>query len=390
MIPELVEPRIVKYLYRKSASAHTPVSGTFELTPMCNMSCEMCYVRMTAEEVRKNDGRMRTHDEWINLAEEAKEKGMLFLLLTGGEPFLYPGFRELYEKLAGMGFVMSINTNATMIDEKTMEWLTRNPPARMNITLYGASDQTYEMLCHNSKGYTLVNRAIELLRAAGISVKLNCSVTPYNISDLPEMIQYAQENGLVMQASSYMFPPLRRDANMVGKNKRFTPEEASYAAAEIVRLQNGDEKFQQYVRILREGKAWLETDMDNCLRTGYPSSEKTEAEGDMIRCSAGRCAFWITWDGRMLPCGIMTKPVAYPFRDGFERAWKEIGDAVNVIRLPAKCRECSLKDQCRSCAAMVQTETDTFTEVPKYRCRMTHCYLEQCERLLRKAERSQK
>ena len=379
MIPELVEPRLVKYLYQKSARSHIPVSGTFELTPMCNMSCEMCYVSMKPEDVLKSGKRLRTVQEWMELARIAKEEGMLFLLLTGGEPFLYPHFRELYEQLAEMGFVISINTNGTLIDEKTVEWLSENPPGRMNITLYGASDETYERLCHNPRGYTQVQRAIELLQKAGIMVKLNCSVTPYNEKDLEKMVLFARERGLMLQASSYMFPPLRRDRHMVGQNKRFTPEEAAYAAAEIVKLQNGEEKFRQYVKILKDGNAAMEDSRDECL----------VEEGEIIRCGAGRCAFWLTWDGRMLPCGMMIRPEAYPFQDGFKDAWKKINDEVEAIRLPAKCAGCPLKKQCQSCAAMVQTETDTFTEVPEYRCRMTHCYLEQCERLLEETERRQ-
>lgn len=379
MIPELVEPRLVKYLYQKSARSHIPVSGTFELTPMCNMSCEMCYVRMKTEDVLKSGKRLRTVQEWMEMARIAKEEGMLFLLLTGGEPFLYPHFRELYEQLAEMGFVISINTNGTLIDEKTVEWLSENPPGRMNITLYGASDETYERLCHNPRGYTQVQRAIELLQKAGIMVKLNCSVTPYNETDLEKMVLFARERGLMLQASSYMFPPLRRDRHMVGQNKRFTPEEAAYAAAEIVKLQNGEEKFRQYVKILKDGNAAMEDSRDECL----------VEEGEIIRCGAGRCAFWLTWDGRMLPCGMMIRPEAYPFQDGFKDAWKKINDEVEAIRLPAKCAGCPLKKQCQSCAAMVQTETDTFTEVPEYRCRMTHCYLEQCERLLEETERRQ-
>ena len=216
MIPELVEPRIVKYLYSRSAVSHTPVSGTFELTPMCNMSCEMCYVRMTKSDMEKSGGRLRTVEEWLDIAETAKKAGMLFLLLTGGEPFLYPGFRELYEQLAPMGFVISINTNATMIDADTVKWLAANPPGRMNITLYGASDETYGRLCHNPKGYTQVTTALDMLREAGIMVKLNCSVTPYNIEELPQMIRFAKERGLMLQASTYMFPPLRRDAQTGG------------------------------------------------------------------------------------------------------------------------------------------------------------------------------
>lgn len=380
MIPELVEPRIVKYLYSRSAVSHTPVSGTFELTPMCNMSCEMCYVRMTKSDMEKSGGRLRTVEEWLGIAETAKKAGMLFLLLTGGEPFLYPGFRELYEQLASMGFVISINTNATMIDADTVKWLAANPPGRMNITLYGASDETYGRLCHNPKGYTQMTTALGMLREAGIMVKLNCSVTPYNIEELPQMIRFAKESGLMLQASTYMFPPLRRDAHMAGQNNRFTPEDAALAAAEVVRLQNGDEKFSMYLKQLEEGEAAMDESPDGCL----------VSEGDIIRCAAGRCAFWMTWDGRMLPCGMMTRPVTYPFQDGFEDSWKELTDIVGRIRLPAECSGCSLRKQCQACAAMVLTETDTFTEVPEYRCRMTKCYLDACRRVQKKEKEGQK
>ena len=45
-----VEPVITEYLYRKASAARIPLSGSFELTPVCNMSCKMCYVRMTRQQ----------------------------------------------------------------------------------------------------------------------------------------------------------------------------------------------------------------------------------------------------------------------------------------------------------------------------------------------------
>ena len=58
----------------------------------------MCYIRMTKEELDKR-GRLRTIDEWIQIAEQLKEMGTLYILITGGEPFLYKDFKELYIKL---------------------------------------------------------------------------------------------------------------------------------------------------------------------------------------------------------------------------------------------------------------------------------------------------
>ena len=93
----------------------------------------MCYVKMTKQQ-QENISRLRTNEEWLNLAKQARDEGMLFLLLTGGEPFLVENFKDLYIELHKMGFCISINTNGTMIDESVVEWLKRYPPMRINMT----------------------------------------------------------------------------------------------------------------------------------------------------------------------------------------------------------------------------------------------------------------
>lgn len=109
---------------------------------------------------------------------------MLYLLLTGGEPFLWQDFWPLYERLSTMGFLISINSNGTLLDEARVARLAEHPPTRINITLYGAGNETYEALCGRSGMFDRVDRAITLLRQAGILVKLNCSLTPHNACDL--------------------------------------------------------------------------------------------------------------------------------------------------------------------------------------------------------------
>lgn len=82
-----IESSLTQLLLNKACVANIPMSGTFELTPMCNFSCKMCYVRKTPEEVNAHPRKMMTLEEWLRLAEEAREAGLLYLLLTGGEPF---------------------------------------------------------------------------------------------------------------------------------------------------------------------------------------------------------------------------------------------------------------------------------------------------------------
>ena len=361
MIQIPVEPPVTEYLFRKATRQKIPLGGTFELTPVCNMDCRMCYVKMSRQQ-QEAIRPLMTAGEWLRLAEEAKNQGMLYLLLTGGEPFSRSDFREIMTGLHDMGLVLTINSNGTLITEKTMEWLVQVPQVRINITLYGASDATYERLCGNSRGFTQVTKAIRMLRDAGIAVKINCSLTPYNADDLEKIIDFSRREELVVQATAYMFPPVRRDAAKVGQNDRFTPKEAAYYAAKIEKLLGGSEQFLKRAETLDFGS--IPSDDDMC----------PDAEGDGILCRAGKSNFWVTWDGKMLPCGMLPDEGVDLSITGFADAWKQITENVSAIRLPAKCRSCSLKERCRVCAAMAVTESGRYDQVPEYRCRMAQEY----------------
>ena len=300
---------------------------------------------------------------------------LIFNQVTGGEPFLHPEIREILEGLHKMGLIISINSNGTMIDETVIEWLKKCPPSRINITLYGSSDETYGRLCRNPKGYTQTTKNIRLLREAGITVKLNCSVTPYNCKDLEGIFAFGEQEQLVVQATSYMFPPVRRDESMIGRNDRFTPEEAAYQSARIERFSYGEENFLKRMEL-------------NAPRhiTGELGEDCPDlpGEGDGVRCRAGKCSFWVTWEGKMMPCGMFPSSTApNVFELGFTETWKRVHALIPKIHLPRECAVCEVKDECRSCAAMVYTETGRFDEVPRYRCDMAKAYLPACQKLER-------
>ena len=372
MKQKLIEPRLTEYLHMKASRIKTPISGTFELSPLCNMDCKMCYIKMSKKK-QESIARLRTKEEWIELAQKAKEKGMLFLLLTGGEPFLVKDFKELYIELHKMGFCISINSNGTMIDEDVIEWLKHYPPMRINMTLYGASNETYGRLCNNPKGFTQVTKAISLLKENNIQVKLNCSVTPYNKDDLKQMMDFADEHDLVIQATSYMFPPLRKDETKIGQNDRFNAEDAALYGAYISAYSNGFDRFKEYIE---SGQLALYDADDDC----------GVVEGDHMRCRAGITSFWMTWEGKMLPCGMIPDKGKDPWEVGFDEAWENAKNIVSEIKLPVKCAGCGKKDECKACAAMVYTETGTYDKVPQYRCEMTKNYPEACKKVLKELE----
>lgn len=354
------EAPLTQYLLGKASRMKIPMSGTFELSPVCNFSCRMCYVRKTQAEVALHPRRAMMLSDWLRLAEEAREQGMLYLLLTGGEPFLWKDFWELYEKLIGMGFLVTINSNGSLIDEAAVKRLAKLPPTRINITLYGASDETYRALCGVGGVFSHVDRAITGLREAGINVKLNCSLTPANCHDLEAMIRYAKERDLIIETNTYMFPPLRRDPGMVGRNERFTPEEAAFYHLRRYRLQYGDAIYRQFLERVASGLA---------EPLGLDESCHDPADGK-IRCRAGKAAFWVTWDGWLAPCGMMPEPKVDLMTASFLAMWQELTEQCEKLSLSGICGSCPDRDICHSCGAMALAETGEHSGVPRYLCQM--------------------
>lgn len=359
--PSVPGRALTDYLYSMAARNKIPLNGTFELSPVCNFACRMCYVRKTAKEVRESERPILTLEDWRRIAREARDAGMLDLLLTGGEPLLWPDFWTLYEELIDMGFQVSINTNGSLIDDRAVARFAETPPQRLNITLYGACYETYENLCGVKGVFSKVDRGIRALKAAGITVKLNCSLTPHNAHDLDRIIDYAQEQDLILSLATYMFPPVRRDESLVGVNERFTPEEASRYLMHWLRRDRGEERYQKYLRAIADGCAEPPGLDESCI-------DPTDGK---IRCRAGKAAFWITWDGWMTPCGMMTRPRIDVRKQSFAGSWQLLTEATEAVRLSGICDQCPNRRVCHPCAAMAQAETGESTLIPAYLCEST-------------------
>ena len=350
------EPYLSKYLHSKGARLGLPIGGNFELTARCNFNCPMCYVHLQQEDIDAQ-GRELTAAQWIDLARQARDAGMVFALLTGGEPFVRKDFFEIYHAMKEMGLMISINSNGSMLQGEILEKLLSDPPFRINISLYGGSNDTYCAMC-GRPAFDRVVENIAALKKAGVDVRLNVSITPYNRQDVAAITQKAQELGVHMKLASYMYPSIRVNGGRYGYGDRLSPQEAAKASVEWDLLRFDPETFAYRAKAMHEYALVNESDCAADLDEG-------------VGCRAGSTAFWMTWDGRMLPCGMMPHPVEYPLETGFQTAWENTRAKTKALRMPAKCGSCPKRGACAVCAAVCVTETGHFDRVPEYVCEMT-------------------
>lgn len=349
------EPYISTYLHAKGRQLGLPVSGNFELTARCNFDCPMCYVHRKQADADAAAGEL-TATQWIRIAKEARDRGMVFALLTGGEPFVRTDFFEIYEAMKAMGLLISINSNGSMLSGEIRRKLLENPPARMNISLYGGCRDTYRSMC-GQDAFDRVLDNIRALKEGGIDVVINLSVTRYNHQDLEKIYRIAEDMNVHVRCTSYMYPPVRLEDQKYGCADRLEPTEAAKASVRWDLLRLSPEQFALRAKTLG----------DMAL-----VDRECPLESDVgVRCRAGTSAFWLTWDGKLLPCAMMPGPMADPVADGFAVAWEQLKQATAEIRLPPACTVCAKKDVCMVCAAVCVAETGAFSGVPEYVCQMT-------------------
>ena len=304
-----------KRILSRAAQLQNPVNGSLELLPLCNMNCDMCYIRLSRKEVEAQGG-LRDAEEWIQLGKEMAQAGVLFLLLTGGEPLMFPGFQRLYRELKSMGMILTINTNGTLLDEEWADFFGQYKPRRINITLYGADDIAYEKLCHYPDGFSKTIEAIQLLRERGVDVKINGSVTKYNRKDMKEIYRIGRELNVPVHMDTYMLPGNHERRLPLEQQSRLLPEDAAAAEIDMQSMEMPSEVFQRYVQEIL-------VQIEN-REISYP---------DQITCLAGNCSFAIGWQGKMRPCVTFDEPAVSVFDKGFLPAWKEISQVSKDLRL---------------------------------------------------------
>lgn len=340
------------YLCETATIKNIPLNGILELTPICNMNCDMCYVRLSSQEMNSR-GRLCTLNEWKNVAKQMQKAGTLFVLLTGGEPLLYPDFRELYLYLKELGMILTINTNGTLLDEDWADFFEKYKPRRINITIYGKDSATYDKLCHYAGGFEKAVRAIQLLKKRKIDVKLNGSITASNATDCLELTHLAKQLDVPWKIDTYMYPASRERKQEVIENARLTP---SLAAKTRVCLMAQDDNFK------KKASSFIET------------AELTQPgtyESTPVPCRAGRSSFAINWQGQLRPCIMVTEPEITVFEKGFMYAWEQIVAATAQIRLSPKCAACTMRKICQTCAACALSETNAYNGTPEYMCQYT-------------------
>ena len=138
---------MAKFALRAKASSSVRADQSFlppfliaSVTSLCNMQCKGCYVRGIGTCGDTADDDMLSADEWRSVFRQARDAGICFIILVGGEPLLRPDVLEAAAEFPEILF--PVFTNGTLMDEKILHLFDQHRNLVPILSLEGDRDAT--------------------------------------------------------------------------------------------------------------------------------------------------------------------------------------------------------------------------------------------------------
>ncbi|OQA43469.1 MAG: Cyclic pyranopterin monophosphate synthase [Parcubacteria group bacterium ADurb.Bin305] len=153
----------------------------------CNLNCIGCY----AGEYQKHEG--LTFEEVDRILTEAKQLGIYFVTISGGEPYFWPPLLKIFQKHHDMYF--QTYTNGTLLDKEMAKKLAKLGNVAPAISIEGLEKETD---ARRGKGvFQKVMQAMDNLKEAGVMFGFSATPTKLNAETLmsDEFIDLMIEKG---------------------------------------------------------------------------------------------------------------------------------------------------------------------------------------------------
>ncbi len=328
-----------------------PVEVSIEVTRRCPLECLHCYNNLPMSDTAARKGELSL-EEYRRLLDEIAAEGCLWILFTGGEIFARADFLDIYAYAKTKGFLITLFTNATMITPRIADFLAEWRPFAVEVTMYGATRETYEALTQIPGSYDRCMRGIRLLNERKLPLKLKTVPTTINRHEVFEMKRMAEQEFGV----EFKFDPLvnpRIDCSQSPVAVRLSPEEA-------VALDFHDPRRPPEYRRL------VDREM---------SKPGTDHDPDHVYfCGGGISSCAIDPSGQMSIC-ILSHQETYSWRGGsFKDGWENflLRTRMKPKTRQTKCDKCRIQSLCSMCPANGELESGHAESPVEFLCEVAH------------------
>lgn len=225
IINEGIKGQQIRTRVTKELGFDIPVLVVVSPTQSCPLRCYGCY---SAEHAKDGD---LTFEAFDRLVTQAKEMGIYFFVITGGEPYVYKHMFEIFEKHSDVYF-QTYTSAITLAEKDHVEKIAKLGNVLPCISLEGFEEETDK---RRGKGhFKRILKAMKKLREAGVPFGFSATATRENndmlLSD--EFIDFYVKQGCSL-GYYFQYMPLGREPvwDLVP-----TPKQRMYRYERVVEL----------------------------------------------------------------------------------------------------------------------------------------------------------
>ena len=327
--------------FGRAEAARVPLAGSLELTRRCNLRCLHCY--LGPQDAVAGDGRSEmTTEQVLAILEQVIAAGCLGLLITGGEPLLRRDFAEIYRRAKLAGLDVTVFSNGTVVTDGVVKLFQDLPPRVVEVSLYGATAETYERISGVRGSYRRCLDGIGRLLDGGVRLSLKTMLMTLNSHELEAMEALAGSYG-----AKFRFDPVL-NACLDGARE---PLGLRLDAGEVVRLEFGSPERR---------KGWDD----------FHARNPDVAPSDLLlQCGAAKTQFHVDAFGNLQAC-LMLPDESYSLLSGaFADGWARMAHLRETrVGNGNRCAACQQRPYCGYCPGLLALENGDAETPSDYLC----------------------
>jgi radical SAM protein with 4Fe4S-binding SPASM domain len=190
-----------------------------EVTASCNNTCLHCYA--ASGPCKHEDIVLK--ERWLSVISEARCAGASAVQLIGGEPLMYPGWRDLIIKACEEGYeYIEIFTNATLLTDSDIEFLKTNG-VRIATTIYADNADVHDKVTLHQGSFHKTMTNIKKILANNIPLRIASIIMKANEDQAENIMKLCAQLGVEVNPPDVVRPTGRGDDKDIVPGKYTKP-----------------------------------------------------------------------------------------------------------------------------------------------------------------------
>lgn len=290
-------------------------------------------------------------EQIVNILDQLAEAGVLHVALTGGECMIRKDITHIYEYAKKKGFLVTIFTNGVYIPEEMYHLFKEYPPFYVDISLYGASEETYETIT-GKRVFKKVIYTFNRLFREGIVFGIKTPIMKQNQQDYKAMCEIAERYGVPYRTGYVMLSTI--DAEDY-------PMEFMISATKMIELEVSDSVMKEI--------GLKDADVENLWGERFKKGEFVP----LFICNPGVNDVIVDFRGNICPCAGYRHIGKSVLKNSFKNIWESFAYLKKIPATEAnKCIHCQSRFFCRVCPAEQELKTGNLEGISSEICEFAH------------------